>query len=175
MMTYQIIESDVRLLRRILVALKLGDHKAADIIIAYLRNKGLKFKLPNEQTDKERAGYTARLSENEIWLAEKYGCILLPTYADCIFLNSKWRNPYTLFVRLTDEVLELGELGKIYWVSDLLGDGHKFRADAELAHNEYKARDTVAQSKPPVIKVEVSDGSKIDEPWYKRWFGWFGG
>ena len=113
MMTYQLIETDVRLLRRILVALKLGDDDSANIIIAHLRGKGLTFKLPSEQTEKERAGYTARLSENEIWLVEKYGCILLPTYADCIFLNSKWRNPYTLFVRLNEEVSELGELGQI--------------------------------------------------------------
>lgn len=159
MMAYVIIENDVRLLRRILIALKLGDNKAAKTIITYLRNKGLKFKLPSEQTDKERVGYVNRLSENEIWLVEKYGCILLPAHADCIFLNSKWRNPYTLFVRLTEEVPELGELGRIYWMSDLLGQEDKFRADAELAHDEYLARD-----------ADSSKGSK-KLPWYKRWLG----
>jgi hypothetical protein len=89
-MSYQIVENDVRLLRRILVARQLGDGASAVKIVKYLRKKGLKFKLPAEQGEKERVGYANRLPTNEQWLVEQYGCILLPEYHDCIFLNSKW-------------------------------------------------------------------------------------
>jgi hypothetical protein len=137
---YKLIENDVRLLRRILVALQLGDGPSAAKIVKYLRGKGLNFKLPEEQSPTERVGYASRLPSNEQWLVETYGCIILPDYSDAIFLNSKWINPYTLYVRLVSEVPELKELGSIYWIPDKLGLEEEFRSEAELAHSRYKAR-----------------------------------
>lgn len=120
-MSYQIVENDVRLLRRILVALQIGEEHAATEISRHLRGKGLSFKLPKEQAPGEYHAYIDnRFSENEVELVEKYECILLPNYADCIFLNSKWRNPRTLYVRLVEDVPELGDLGYKYWIPDTL-------------------------------------------------------
>jgi hypothetical protein len=156
-MSYQIVENDVRLLRRILVALHLRDVKSARKIITYLRNKGLKFKLPGEQGESERVSYAARLPTNEQWLVEQYGCVLLPEYHDIIFLNSKWRNPYTLYVRLVEPVPELGEEGAKYWVPKELGLEEEFRAQAERDHKRYQARAPLPEKEP--------------EPWYRRIFG----
>jgi len=118
-MSYQIIENDVRLLRRILVALQLKDGPSAAKITKYLRKKGLVFVLPGEQSESERVSYAAGLPTNEQWLVEQYGCVLLPEYKDIIFLNSKWVNPYTLYVRLVEPVPELGKLGEKYWVPEV--------------------------------------------------------
>lgn len=155
-MSYKIIENDVRLLRRILIALQLSDDRSAKKIEKYLRDKGLKFKLPDEQGDNERVAYANRLPTNEQWLAERYGCILLPEYNDCIFLNSKWQNPYTLYVKLVEPVPELGNLGVKYWVPRQLGLEEEFRAEAEKAHVKYKTLHPYAPKKT--------------EPWWKRIF-----
>jgi hypothetical protein len=136
-MSYQIVENDVRLLRRILVARQLKDGASAKKIEKHLRAKGLKFKLPSEQKPTERAAYANRLPTNEQWLVEQYGGILLPEYHDIIFLNSKWMNPYTLYVRLVEPVPELGRLGEIYWIPRQLGLEEQFRAEAESAHAKY--------------------------------------
>jgi hypothetical protein len=137
-MAYKLIENDVRLLRRILVARNLGDGPAAAKITKHLRNKGLVFTLPEEQSDGEHIPYMGRLPLNEVYLSEEYGCILLPEYSDVIFLNSKWRNPYTLFVRLVEPVPELGDYGAKYWVPSQLGLEEQFRAQAEKDHANYR-------------------------------------
>lgn len=152
-MSYKIVENDVRLLRRILVALQLGDGRSAKKIEKHLRDKGLKFKLPDEQGDSERVAYANRLPTNEQWLAERYGCILLPEYSDCIFLNSKWQNPYTLYVRLVEPVPELGDLGVKYWVPKQLGLEAKFRADAEKAHAKYREQHPIEPKRKGVTWI----------------------
>jgi hypothetical protein len=114
-----IVENDVRLMRRVLVALRCKLPDEAQIIVDYLRNdRELEFLLPDEQTEEQREGYLNRLLENEKWLARKYGCILLLKHRDTIFLNSKWTNPYTLYVRLVEPVPELEELGEIHWLPE---------------------------------------------------------
>lgn len=117
-MTYKIVENDVRLLRRVLVALNYKEAKVAEIITKYLRDKGLKFVLPYEQAPHERLKYYRAMETRDIALAEEFGCVLLPDYNDCIFLNREWKNPLTLYVRLVDTVPELGVLGAIYWSPD---------------------------------------------------------
>jgi hypothetical protein len=136
-MSYQIIENDVRLLRRYLVARQLEDGPSKTKIVKYLRKKGLVFVLPDEQSEDERVRYASRLPDNEKWLVEQYGCILLPDYNDIIFLNSKWMNPYTLYVRLVEPIPELCRLGEKYWIPRQLGLEEQFRADAEKAHAKY--------------------------------------
>lgn len=152
-MSYQIIENDVRLLRRILVARQLGDGPSAVKIIKYLRNKGLVFKLPAEQGERERAGYASRLPTNEQWLVEQYGCVLLPEYHDIIFLNSKWVNPYTLYVRLVEPVPELDRLGEIYWIPRQLGLEEQFRAEAEKAHAKYRDKNPIEPERKGVSLI----------------------
>jgi hypothetical protein len=136
-MSYQIVENDVRLLRRVLVARQLEDGASAVKIVKHLRGKGLRFVLPGEQSESERVGYAGRLPDNEKWLVEQYGCILLPEYHDIIFLNSKWMNPYTLYVRLVEPVPELGDVGQKYWIPRQLGLEEQYRAGAEKAHAKY--------------------------------------
>jgi hypothetical protein len=119
MSEYKLIENDVRLMRRILVALQYKDQESADLITEYLRHKGLDFILPEEQTGEILEKYLARLQMNEIALALEFGCIPLPDYDDCIFLNSKWKNPRTLYVRLSFPVPELGWLGQKYWSPEM--------------------------------------------------------
>lgn len=134
---YKIIENDVRLMRRVLVAYNVGERGAAEEIAAHLRGKGLNFLLPREQTVEELENYKARLPINEHWLCDHYGAILLPDYKDIIFLNSKWINPYTLFVRLVSTVAELGDLGEIHWIPDAIGGETEFRPAAEKMHKNY--------------------------------------
>lgn len=138
-MSYKIVENDVRLLRRILVAYNIGDRKSGKKIEKYLRKKGLKFILPWDQKPGELDNYKGRLPVNEQWLTDHYGGIILPEYNDVIFLNSKWVNPYTLFVRLVSEVPELRELGKIHWIPEAVGSDDKFRPLAEKMHQRYLA------------------------------------
>jgi hypothetical protein len=118
-----------------LVAYNLEDFDSAWVIEKYLRGKGLKFVLPKDQTEEEYQRYRGRLNYNEQWLADKYGAILLPDYFDIIFLNSKWINPYTLYVRLSEEIPELDELGEINWKP--FGTPTDFRPRAERMHNKY--------------------------------------
>jgi hypothetical protein len=155
MSQYQIIENDVRLLRRILVARQLEDGPSVAKITKHLRDKGLVFVLPDEQSEDERVRYANRLPTNEQWLVENYGCILLPEYNDCIFLNSKWMNPYTLYVRLVEPVPELGVLGEKYWVPRQLGLEAQFRDEAERAHSKYVARTLPSPEEPT-------------KPWWKN-------
>lgn len=117
-MSYQIIENDVRLLRRILVALQLGYPAAAKAITVYLRDKGLVFVLPDEQKPSDQLRYLSTLYQKEMDLAVSFGCVFLPDYGDVIFLNSEWRNPKTLYVRLVERVDELGELGAVCWTPE---------------------------------------------------------
>jgi hypothetical protein len=146
MTDYQIVENDVRLLRRILVALNTGDEPSARVVATHLKQKGLNFVLPEDQVPEERARFLSRLLPEEVWLAEKYGCILLPDYFDCIFLNSMWPNPYTLYVRLVEPVPELGVLGEKYWVPGALEV--QWPEQAEAQHKEYSR-----------------------QPWYRRLLG----
>jgi hypothetical protein len=134
---YEIVENDVRLLRRVLVAYNVGDKDSADRIVRHLREKGLVFVLPKDQTEEQYSGYKSRLPVNEQWLCDHYGAILLPDYFDIIFLNSKWVNPYTLYVRLTEEVPELGDLGKKHWIPKAIGGETEFRPAAEKMHERY--------------------------------------
>lgn len=136
-MGYKITENDVRLLRRILVAYNVGERGSAKRIIKYLRKKGLNFVLPEDQQPGDVERYKVRLPVNECWLVDHYGGILLPDYYDIIFLNSMWINPYTMFVRLVEEVPELGELGKINWIPKAIGDENVFRAAAQKMHQWY--------------------------------------
>lgn len=122
-MSYRIVENDVRLLRRILVALHYQDQESADKITAYLRGKGLRFVLPEEQDLQTVMSFLGRLYSDEAQLALRFGCVLLPDYDgnknnDVIFLNPDFTNPRTLYVRLVHEVMELGELGRIFWSPD---------------------------------------------------------
>ena len=67
---------------------------------------------------------------NEIALALEFGCVLLPDYNDCIFLNSKWKNPRTLYVRLSFAVPELGWLGQKFWSPEMsVPEGMDVRSD----------------------------------------------
>lgn len=134
---YKIVENDVRLLRRILVAYNVGEKKSAEKIAKYLRDKGLNFVLPKEQTEEEYQSFKSRLQINEQWLCDHYGAILLPDYFDIIFLNSKWVNPYTLYVRLTKKVPELGDLGEIHWIPPAIGGETEFRPASEKMHKRY--------------------------------------
>ena len=122
-MSYRIVENDIRLLRRILVALHYQDQESADKITAYLRGKGLRFVLPEEQDMQTTLQFLARLYQDEAQLALRFGCILLPDYDgngnnDAIFLNPDFTNPRTLFVRLVHDQPELGVLGRIFWSPD---------------------------------------------------------
>src|SRR3990167_9235283 len=103
----QIIENDVRLIRRMLIC-RLAEDQANYVAIRnYLRDPGgknLHFLLPEEQTSEQRAGFFVRLNLKERWLADTFGCVILPDYFDVIFLNSKWANPFTLYVRFTEWV-----------------------------------------------------------------------
>ncbi len=134
---YKLVENDVRLLRRILVAYNVGDRKSAEKIAKHLSDKGLDFVLPAQQTDAQLISFKARLPVNEHWLCDHYGAILLPDYQDIIFLNSKWINPYTLFVRLVSPVAELGDLGEKHWIPAAIGGETEFRPAAERMHKTY--------------------------------------
>ena len=132
----KLIENDVRLMRRILVALRYDKQIEVDKIVDYLRNvRETNMVLPAEQSKEQREGFLARLLDNEKWLAREFGCILLPDYYDCIFLNSKWSNQYTLYVRLVAPVDELGELGEVYWTPE--SEKVKWTDFAEKNHEAY--------------------------------------
>ena len=151
----KLIENHVRLMRRSLVASLFEKPQVSWEVATYLRDVcELNMVLPSEQTDEQRERYLNRLEENEKWLARKYGCILLPDYHDCIFLNSKWANPYTLYVRLNAPVPELGALGEIYWMpEDTKVD---LRELAEKNHKVYV--DAFTPEKPQSLWRKLSDG-----------------
>ena len=138
----KLIENDVRLMRRSLIALQFKESQAAWDITTFLRDvREINMILPDEQTEKERDRFLVRLLDKEKYLARKFGCILLPDCYDCIFLNSKWANPYTLYVRLVSAIPELGQLGEIYWMPD--SADIDWKELAEKNHAEYLKAITV--------------------------------
>jgi len=131
-----ITENDVRLIRRYLIAVRSRDEHSAEILADYLRKvRRLNMVFPDEQTEEERETYLNRLLDNERWLARKFGCVLLPDYQDVIFLNSKWPNPFTMYVHLKEPITSLGELGEIYWLPENQRDKWKSLSDAN--HEAY--------------------------------------
>lgn len=141
-MTNKLTENDVRLIRRVLVALNFEDQKSAERITYYLRTlRKVNMVLPAEQTETQRQKYAKRLPANERWLIERFGCVLMPDYGECVFLNSKWANPRTLYVHLVKPVSSLGALGEIYWLPEVLGGNNKaatdYKAIAEINHAAY--------------------------------------
>ena len=145
----KLIENDVRLMRRVLVALRYKDEASANSVALYLRHiRGLNLVFPPEQTEEQRERFLNRLLEKEKWLSRKYGCVLLPDYDgkgsnDCVFLNSMWANPYTLYVRLVTPVNELGDLGEIYWTPE--SEKHKWETLAKDNHAVYLKAITVSE------------------------------
>ena len=134
----KIVENDIRLLRRILVARQVGEPEAINVLIQYLRHdRELKFILPEEQTLGEKEMYFRRLPANELWLATAFGAIFLTDQREAIFLNSQWANPRTLYVRLTAPVAQLGVYGEVYWVPKQLASG--WDRVAERHHANYMA------------------------------------
>jgi len=159
-------ENDVRLMRRSLVALGFGDEDSASKITKYLRvTRELEMILPSEQTKEQRERFLNRLLDKEKWLSREYGCILLPKYHDCIFLNSRWANPRTLYVRLNAPVEELGELGEIYWLPEDKKDKWKDLADTN--HAAY----IKATKKRPKKPVELSIILKKPKQWQDKLLG----
>ena len=137
-MEYQLQENDVRLMRRILVALNTDNPKDADEITKYLKRKGVPFLAPGEATEEQREQAKAGLPMGEKWLADHYGmCILVDHDMEAVFLNSKWINPYTLYVRLVHPVDELGKLGEKYYIPPQIGPETTFRAQAEKMHKTF--------------------------------------
>jgi len=132
-------ETDVRLMRRVLVCLNTGELESAGVIINYLREvRKLRFQLPGEGDPDMRARQLMRLSPNEIWLAQTYQSIqMMKPYTDTIFLNSKWANPKTMFVRLNQEVPALGALGQVYYLPKA---GEFWLDSVESMHADYMSR-----------------------------------
>jgi hypothetical protein len=129
-------ENDVRLMRRYLVARMIDDQEAMKIIERYLKeDRGLVLLMPYEQNDMITANFTARNQANEKYLVQRFGCVIMVDYTEAIFLNSKWANPYALYVRLVEEVPDLGELGKINWVPEKIKD--RWPEVAEKNHQLY--------------------------------------
>ena len=155
----KLIENDVRLMRRSLVASMFDKPQESWKVATYLRDvRKLNMFLPSEQTDDQRERFLTRLLPKEKWLARKYGCILLPDYDgkgsnDCIFLNSKWANPYTMYVRLVKQVPELGVLGEIYWMPE--DTKFDLRELAEKNHTVY---------------LKAQEAPKKAVPWWRRLF-----
>ena len=156
----KLIENDVRLMRRILVALRYGKQIEADRVTDYLRNvRESNMVLPSEQTKDQRERFLNRLLDKEKWLSREYGCVLLPDYHDCIFLNSKYANPYTMYVRLVSLVPELGELGEIYWLP--VSEKDKYLDFAEKNHAAYLKATTVP-GKPKTWLQKLWEGITIN-------------
>ena len=160
----KLIENDVRLMRRSLVALQFGDVNSANQITEYLRSvRGLKMVLPSEQTKEQREKFLNRLLPKERWLSREYGCILLPKYHDCIFLNSKWANPRTLYVHLVAPIEELGELGKIHWMPEDQEDDY-WRDLAKKNHAVYQK--AIGPQTKKLVEVNVIH-EKLKQWWNK--------
>ena len=156
----KLIENDVRLMRRILIALRYGGHRGWRHQRGSVRGvRELDIVLPDEQTKEFRERYLNRLLDKEKWLSREYGCILLPDYYDCIFLNSKWANPYTMYVRLVAPVDELDALGEIYWLPD--SERKEYLDFAEKNHAAY-LKATVVPGKPRTWLQKMWDGITIN-------------
>lgn len=130
-----IVENDVRLLRRYLITRMYGKAQAGYTLGQYFGGRPFQVVLPTEQTVGMREKYLRKFPANEQWLANAWGCIILPDYNDVIFLNSKWENPRTMYVHLLEVVPELGELGEIYWYPE--PDEEKWRRRCDRNHAEY--------------------------------------
>ncbi len=117
-MAYQIVENDVRLLRRMLVCYNVKDHASGDKIREHLSQKGLNFVLGSELSLEKRWGNMFNsMPANEVWLANEFGFAILTDYGkEVIFLNSMWANPKTLYVKLVKEIPELDKLGEIVYL-----------------------------------------------------------
>lgn len=136
MTDYKLQENDVRLLRRMQVCALTGDQKGALRIESHLRGRGVKFILPKDQTDEFVERRLRGYPSNEAYLIRKYGAVWLEEpYNEFVFLNSKWLNPFTLYVRLCYEVPELGTFGKKIHVPK--GYEGNYREAAEKMHKEY--------------------------------------
>lgn len=163
-----IVENDVRLMRRYLVARQGNDVLSQARIVEYLRDvQDLEFILPDEQEAVIRTRFVRRLSAGEQYLVAKYGCILLPNYDgkghdDIIFLNSKWVNPRTLYVRLVEPTPALGVLGSKFWLP------FAFAKDwSELAVLNHEAY--LLHTRPPEPEVEPEPETLWQK--VKRWLG----
>lgn len=133
-MKSKITENDIRIIRRLLVALNFEENKAAERIEHYLRSlRKLNLVLPDEQTKLQLKKYFVRLQQKEKWLAEKFGCVLMPDYGEAIFLNSMWADPFTLYVRLVKRVTALAELGEINWLPENRDGSYKDIAEKNHA------------------------------------------
>jgi len=130
-----LIENDVRLMRRILVMRQFKEDYLP--IVQYLQDKGIQMVLPDDQSKEQKKNFTRKLPESDKWLADKFGCIFLIHYSEPIFLNSMWANPRTLYIRLVEEIPELGELGVIHYHPAGL-DIDELRAKAEKDHFKYR-------------------------------------
>ncbi len=136
-MAYQIVENDVRLLRRMLVCYNIGDSVSGDRVREHLSQKGLNFVLGSEIDSEERRGNMfGGMPINEAWLANAFGFAVLIDYQnEVIFLNSMWANPRTLYVKLVKEVPELDKLGTIVYLPFITIDIAK--SLAEVYHKQY--------------------------------------
>jgi len=111
-----IVENDVRLLRRLLVCLNYGEMENVVKLDTYLRQvRELNFQLSRYIPEAEWPRYLNRFNQEEQLLARQYGFVWLPDHVDTIFLNRKWKNPFTLYVRLLQVITELGELGELFY------------------------------------------------------------
>lgn len=133
-----IVENDIRLMRRYLICAQWREALAGAKIYNYLKNqRKINFRVLGEYTPKEGERYLNRLLEKEKWLARKFGYIVLPEFGEAIFLNSKWANPYTLYVHLVEPVPELGALGQIYWLPPDQKGWHEIAEANDKAYQAY--------------------------------------
>ncbi|KPJ92062.1 MAG: hypothetical protein AMS18_08165 [Gemmatimonas sp. SG8_17] len=109
-----IVENDIRLMRRMLVLRQVNDDFGLQKIEKHLRNvRKLSFNLRSPES---QSTFLNRLQPNERWLAQQFGFVELPDYHDTVFLNSRWANPATLYVRLVEPVSGLQEYGEIMYM-----------------------------------------------------------
>jgi hypothetical protein len=130
-----IVENDVRLLRRFLIARHYKNVDAMRWLQDYLKERGFGYVIPALDKLADFENYLTGMPANEAFLARRWGFVILPTYNDVIFLNSKWENPRTLYVRLVEPISELGEFGEINWYPE--PDEEKWRNRAKKNHQEY--------------------------------------
>jgi len=117
-MTNKPVENDVRLMRRYLVARQLGNQDAMVQVRKYLDvTRDLDLVYPDELSEETLEKFTRRNVANERYLIKRFGAVIMVDHNhEAVFLNSKWANPYTLYVRLSKEIPELGEYGQVVWM-----------------------------------------------------------
>jgi len=133
------VENDVRLMRRYLVARQVGNQDAMIAIRKYLDvTRDLKLIYPDELDPMNLDRYTRRNVPNERYLIKRFGAVIMVDHNnEAVFLNSKWANPYTLYVRLSSVIPELGEYGQTVWMPPELSD--KYSDVAKQNHIAYQA------------------------------------